>query len=144
VRERTREAQRPHNLLEDAGIKITSVVSDVLGKSCRAMLEALIAGERDPHTLDRIDTATAMQNRLTARIDRLVQPYRRQVELLASVPGVSEHTAQVILAEIGSDIARFPSAGHLASWVGVCPGNNESAGKHSSGTTRPGDPPHSH
>ena len=81
--------------------------------------------------LDRIDTATPMHNRLSARIDRLVQPYRRHVELLASVPGVSEHTAQVILAEIGSDIARFPSAGHLASWAGVCPGNNESAGKHS-------------
>jgi transposase len=137
--------------------------------------EALITGERDPHTLaelalgrlrgkqavlidaltgtftehhaflaramlDRIDAATAMHNRLTARIDSLVQPYRSRVELLASVPGVSEHTAQVILAEIGSDIARFPSAGHLASWAGVCPGNNESAGKHSSGTTRPGDP----
>ena len=175
VRERTRETQRLHNLLEDAGIKLTCVVSDVLGKSGRAMLEALITGERDPHTLaelalgrlrgkhavlidaltgtftehhaflaramlDRIDTATAMHNRLTARIDHLVQPYRRRIELLASIPGVSEHTAQVILAEIGSDLACFPSAGHLASWAGVCPGNHESAGKHSSGTTRPGDP----
>src|ERR1700757_2373119 len=82
--------------------------------------------------LDRIDTATAMHNRLTARIDQFLQPYRHQIELLASVPGVSEHTAQVILAEIGSDITRFPSAGHLASRAGVCPGNNESAGKHSS------------
>jgi transposase len=175
VRERTRETQRLHNLLEDAGIKLTSVVSDVLGKSGRAILEALIAGERDPEELaelalgrlrgkhailtdaltgqftghhaflaramlDRIDAATAMHDRLTSRIDQLVQPYRRRVELLASVPGVSEHTAQVILAEIGTDITRFPTAGHLASWAGVCPGNNESAGKHSSGTTRPGDP----
>jgi transposase len=175
VRERTREAQRLHNVLEDAGIKLTSAVSDVLGKSGRAMLEALIAGERDPHTLaelalgrlrgkhavlidaltgqftehhaflvramlDRIEAATAMHNRLTTQIDQLLKPYRRHIELLASVPGVSEHTAQVILAEIGDDITRFPSAGHLASWAGVCPGNNESAGKHSSGTTRPGDP----
>lgn len=175
VRERTRETQRLHNLLEDAGIKLTSVVSDVLGKSGRAILQALIAGERDPEVLaelalgrlrgkhailidaltgqftqhhaflaramlDRIDAATAMHTRLTSRIDQLVQPYRRRVELLASVPGVSEHTAQVILAEIGTDITRFPTAGHLASWAGVCPGNNESAGKHSSGTTRPGDP----
>ena len=175
VRERTREAQRLHDLLEDAGIKLTCVVSDVLGKSGRAMLDALIDGERNPHTLaelargrlrgkqpvlidaltgqftehhaflaqamlDRIDAATAMQTRLTARIDQLVQPYRTRIELLASIPGVSEHTAQVILAEIGADITRFPSAGHLASWAGVCPGNNESAGKHSSGTTRPGDP----
>jgi transposase len=175
VREGTREAQRLHNLLEDAGIKLTSVVSDVLGKSGRAMLAALIAGRRDPRTLaelalgrlrgkhamlidaltgqftdhhaflaqamlDRIDAATAMQTRLTARIDQLVEPYRTHIELLASIPGVSGHTAQVILAEIGSDITRFPSAGHLASWAGVCPGNNESAGKHSSGTTRPGDP----
>ncbi|HEY2502148.1 MAG TPA: IS110 family transposase [Mycobacterium sp.] len=175
VRERTRETQRLHNLLEDAGIKLTSAVSDVLGKSGRAILEALIAGERDPEALaelalgrlrgkhailidaltgqftqhhafltramlDRIDAATAMHTRLTSRIDQLVQPYRRRVELLASVPGVSAHTAQVILAEIGTDITRFPTAGHLASWAGVCPGNNESAGKHSSGTTRPGDP----
>ncbi len=170
VRERTREAQRLHNLLEDAGIKLTSVVSDVLGKSGRAMLEALIGGQRDPRALaelalgrlrgkhsaliealtgrfddhhgflaramlDRIDTATAMQNRLTARIDQLIAPYRRQIELLATIPGVSPTTAEVILAEIGADITQFPSAGHLASWAGICPGNHESAGKSTSGTT---------
>ncbi|MFE9319367.1 IS110 family transposase, partial [Nocardia sp. NPDC006982] len=175
VRERTREAQRLHNLLEDAGIKLTTVVSGVLGKSGRAMLEALISGERDPlvlaelalgrlrskHStliealtgrfddhhaflaramLDRIDAATAMQARLTARVDRLIDPYRRQIELLATIPGVSPTTAEVILAEIGADITQFPSAGHLASWAGICPGNHESAGKHTSGTTRPGDP----
>lgn len=175
VRERGREAQRLHNLLEDAGIKLTSVVSDVLGKSGRAMVEALITGERDPRVLaelalgrlrgkhaaliealtgrfdehhaflaramlDRIDTATAMQVRLDARIEALIEPYRRHIELLATIPGVSATTAQVILAEIGADITQFPSAGHLASWAGVCPGNHESAGKHASGTTRPGDP----
>ena len=175
VRERAREAQRLHNLLEDAGIKLTSVVSDVLGKSGRAMVEALIAGERYPRALaelalgrlrgkhatliealtgrfdehhgflaramlDRIDTATAMQARLDGRIDELIEPYRRHIELLATIPGVSATTAQVILAEIGADITQFPSAGHLASWAGICPGNHESAGKHTAGTTRPGDP----
>ena len=174
VRERTREAQRLHNLLEDAGIKLTTVVSDVLGKSGRTMLEALIAGERDPQTLaelargrlrskhsaliealtgrfddhhaflsramlDRIAAATAMQARLNARIDRLIESYRRRIELLATIPGVSTTTAQMILAEIGADITQFPTAGHLASWAGICPGNHESAGKHTSGTTRPGD-----
>lgn len=175
MRERTREIQRLHNLLEDACIKLTTVVSDMMGKSGRAMLEALIAGEHDPGVLaelalgrlrvkrvsliealtgrftdhhsflaramlDRIDSVTEMQSRLDARIDELVEPYRRKIELLATVPGVSEHTAESILAEIGADITQFPTAGHLASWAGVCPGNNESAGKSSSGTTRPGDP----
>jgi transposase len=175
VRERAREAQRLQNLLEDCGIKLSSVVTDVLGVSGRRMLHALIAGERDPHVLaelavgrlrgrrevliealtgqftghhaflaqamlDRIDEATAMEQRLNARIEAHVQPFQRQIELLATVPGVSTHTAQVILAEIGADISRFPSAGHLASWAGVCPGNHESAGKHTSGRTRHGDP----
>jgi transposase len=175
VRERTREAQRLEKLLEDAGIKLSTVASDILGKSGRAMLEALIAGERDPHVLaemalgrmrgkhpalvealtgffsehhaffaramlDRIDAATAMQARLTTRIDRYVQPFQDRVELLATIPGLSPHTAQVVLAEIGTDITRFPTAGHLASWAGICPGNHESAGHTTTGATRPGDP----
>ncbi|MGW1617487.1 IS110 family transposase [Streptomyces sp. NPDC002285] len=175
VRERAREAQRLQNLLEDCGIKLTSVVSDFLGVSGRRMLEALIAGERDPMALaemaadrlrtrrdllvealtgyftdhhaflartmlDRIDEATVMERRLNARIEEHIRPFQRQVELLATIPGVSAHTAQVILAEIGADIARFPSAARLASWAGVCPGNYESAGKSTSGRTRNGDP----
>ncbi|MEU9663851.1 IS110 family transposase [Streptomyces chartreusis] len=174
VRERAREAQRLQNLLEDCGIKLTSVVSDFLGVSGRRMLEALIGGTRDPKVLaelaapnlrtrrevlvealtgyftdhhaflartmlDRIDEATAMERRLNARIAEHVRPFQRQVELLATIPGVSAHTAEVILAEIGADITRFPSAGHLASWAGLCPGNYESAGKSPSGRTRPGD-----
>ncbi|RAG83360.1 IS110 family transposase [Streptacidiphilus pinicola] len=175
VRERAREAQRLQNLLEDCGIKLTSVVSDFLGVSGRRMLTALIAGERDPKVLaelavgrlrgrrevleeaptgyftthhgflaqamlDRIDQATAMEQRLNTQIGEHVEPFLRQIELLATIPGVSAHTAQVILAEIGADITCFPSAGHLASWAGVCPGNHESAGKHTSGRTRAGDP----
>ncbi|MEU2867458.1 IS110 family transposase [Streptomyces mirabilis] len=175
VRERTREAQRLEKLLEDAGIKLSSVVSNILGVSRRAMLEALIAGERNPHILaemakgsmrrktetlvealtgrfgdhhaflartmlDRIDACTATENRLSEHIDTQLSPFRRCVELLLTIPGVSTRAAEVILAEIGADIARFPTAGDLASWAGVCPGNHESAGKRPTGKTRHGDP----
>jgi transposase len=175
IRERTREAQRLEKLLEDAGIKLSAVVSDLLGKSARAMLEALIAGERDPVVLaemakasmrakreilaqaltgrftdhhaflartmlDRIDAVTATEARLSEEITRQLAPFRRQVELLTTIPGVNARSAEVILAEIGVDMSRFPSAAHLASWAGMCPGNHESAGKHTSGKSRPGDP----
>lgn len=175
VRERTREAQRLEKLLEDAGIKLSSVVSDILGKSGRAMLEALIAGERDPRVLaelargsmrgkratlvealtgrftghhaflartmlDRIDACTATETGLGERIDAQIRPFRRQIELLATIPGVSARIAQVILAEIGADMDRFGTAGRLASWAAVCPGNHESAGKQPTGKTRHGDP----
>ncbi|MFG2704817.1 IS110 family transposase [Streptomyces sp. NPDC048386] len=175
VRERTREAQRLEKLLEDAGIKLSAAVSNLLGVSGRAMLEALIAGERDPHVLaelakgsmrrktdaliealtghftehhaflaramlDRVDACTSMEARLSERIDAQLAPFRRRIELLVTIPGVSTRAAEVILAEIGDDIARFPSAADLASWAGVCPGNNESGGRHGPGTTRHGDP----
>ncbi|WP_413804555.1 IS110 family transposase [Streptomyces sp. OE57] len=175
IRERTREAQRLEKLLEDAGIKLSAVVSDLLGKSARAMLEALIAGERDPRVLaemakasmrakreilvqaltgrftdhhaflartmlGRIDAVTATEARLSEEITRQLAPFRRQVELLTTIPGVNAKSAEVILAEIGVDMSRFPSAAHLASWAGMCPGNHESAGKHTSGKSRPGDP----
>ncbi|WP_405535161.1 IS110 family transposase [Streptomyces sp. NBC_00075] len=175
IRERTREAQRLEKLLEDSGIKLSAVVSDLLGKSARAMLEALIAGERDPHVLaemarasmrakrqilaqaltgqftdhhaflartmlDRIDAVTATEARLSKEITRRLAPFHRQIELLTTIPGVSTRSAEMILAETGADMARFPSAAHLASWAGMCPGNHESAGKHTSGKSRPGDP----
>ncbi|MFJ4786650.1 IS110 family transposase [Streptomyces sp. NPDC088794] len=175
IRERTREAQRLEKLLEDSGIKLSAVVSDLLGKSARAMLEALIAGERNPTILaemalasmrtkrqilaqaltgqftdhhaflartmlDRIDAVRATEARLSEEITRQLAPFRRQIELLATIPGVSTRSAEMILAEIGADMTRFPSAAHLASWAGMCPGNYESAGKHTSGKSRPGDP----
>jgi len=174
TRERTREIQRLEKLLEDPGIKRSSVVSDLGGKSARTMVEALIGGERDPQVLarlavgalkdkeaqlvqaltgfftdhhaflartmlDRIDAATATVKGLTAEIDSRLEPYRRQLELLVTIPGISLTAAQVVVAEIGVDMQRFPTAGHLASWAGVCPGNHESAGKVTSGRTRHGD-----
>ncbi|WP_019063677.1 IS110 family transposase [Streptomyces prunicolor] len=175
IRERTREAQRLEKLLEDSGIKLSAVVSDLLGKSARAMLESLIAGERNPEILaemarasmrakrqilaqaltgqftdhhaflartmpDRIDAISATEARLSEEIARQLAPFRRQIELLITIPGVSTRSAEMILAEIGADMTRFPSAAHLASWAGMCPGNHESAGKHTSGKSRPGDP----
>ncbi|MFE9695220.1 IS110 family transposase [Micromonospora sp. NPDC005806] len=175
VRERTREIQRLEKFLEDAGIKLSVVVSDLMGKSARAMLEALIAGERDPHVLaelalgsmrgkrplltealtgrftthhafltramlDRIDACVAMEARLSSQIDQQVRPFRRQLDLIATIPGASGRAAEVILAEIGADPTRFPTPGDLASWAGMCPGNNQSGATNKPGRTRHGDP----
>ncbi|MGB9376488.1 MAG: IS110 family transposase [Mycobacteriales bacterium] len=173
IEERGRETQRLHKVLEDAGVKLSSVASSVLTKSGREMIDALIAGERDPEVLAemakrrmrskipelrdalagrfnehhallcramlaRIDQADATIDELTTRIEALLDPHEAAVTLLVGIPGVSHRTAQVILAEIGTDMSRFPTAEHLASWAGMCPGNNESAGKHRSGRTRYG------
>ena len=88
--------------------------------------------------LSRLDQAEVVIGELTVEIERLLNPDEAAVALLVEIPGVSQRTAQVILAEIGTDMSRFPSSGHLASWAGMCPGNNESAGKHRSGRTRHG------
>jgi len=173
IEERGRETQRLHKVLEDAGVKLSSVASSVLTKSGREMIDALVAGQRDPAVLAemakgrmrtkipelkdalagrfndhhallcramlaRIDQADATIDGLTARIEALQDPHEAAVTLLVGIPGVSYRSAQVILAEIGTDMSRFPTAGHLASWAGMCPGNNESAGKHRSGRTRYG------
>ena len=173
IEERGRETQRLHKVLEDAGVKLSSVASSVLTKSGREMIDALVAGQRDPAVLAemakgkmrskipelkdalagrfnehhgllcrtmlaRIDAADATIAELTARIEELQRPHEAAVSLLVGIPGVSYRSAQVILAEIGTDMSRFPTAGHLSSWAGMCPGNNESAGKHRSGRTRYG------
>ncbi|MCA1822623.1 MAG: IS110 family transposase [Pseudonocardia sp.] len=88
--------------------------------------------------LEHIDHLTDMIARLDTRIDEASLPFLAQTELLATIPGIGERAAQVIISEIGVEMARFPTAAHLASWAGLCPGNNESAGKHRSGQTRKG------
>jgi transposase len=88
--------------------------------------------------LARIDHADATIDALSQRIAQVNAPFEHQVELLCTIPGVKRRTAEVIIAEIGADMSRFPSSAHLASWAGMCPGNNESAGKHKSGKTRKG------
>jgi transposase len=175
TRERGREAQRLEKLLEDAGIKLSAVASDILGVSGRAMLEALIAGDRDAvglaelakrrlrskipeltealngrftehHAflarvhLDLIDRHTAAIHKLTARIEVMIEPFQGFRDLICTIPGISTLTADVIIAETGADMTRFPTAKHLASWAGTTPGHHESAGKVKSSRTRPGNP----
>ncbi len=175
TRERAREIQRLEKLLEDAGIKLSSVASDIGGVSGRLMLDALIAGVRDPAELaelakrrmrskipdltealtgrfgehhgflarlhlDLIDQHTRAIEELTNRIEVVMEPFRSARDLIVTIPGISTLVADVIIAETGGDMSRFPSAGHLASWAGTCPGSNESAGRVKSTHTRPGNP----
>ena len=175
TRERGREAQRLEKLLEDAGIKLSAVASDILGVSGRAMLEALVAGDRDParmaelakrrmrskipeltealngrfnahHAflarvhLDLIDRHTHAITQLSERIEVVIEPFQAFRDLICTIPGISTMTADVVVAETGADMSRFPTAKHLASWAGTTPGNNESAGKVKSSKTRPGNP----
>ena len=175
TRERGREVQRLEKLLEDAGIKLSSVASDINGVSGRAMLEAMIAGQRDPAVLadlakrrlrskipaltealtgrfsehhaflarvhlDLIDRHTQAIDEVTDRIEQVIEPFRGFRELICTIPGINTLVADVITAETGADMSRFPTASHLASWAGTCPGSNESAGRVKSTKTRPGNP----
>ena len=175
VRERARHMQRIQKTLEDANVKLTEVITDILGTSGRAILTALVAGETDPERLadltstrlkaTRAQLVEALHGRVTAhhrfilnlhlthiaaldaavadvevRIREALAPFRAVVSLLMTMPGVSETAAAVILGEIGDDMSKFPSAGHLLSWAGLCPRLDESAGKRRSTRTRPGAP----
>ena len=175
VQERTREKQRAEKLLEDTQIKLSSVISDIFGKSGRDMLDALIAGQRDPHVLaelargsmrgkksvlqealtghfrdhhgyllkmmlDRTDALTAQIEALTGRIDEAIAPFAHQVTQLDEIPGIGKTGAQELIAEIGTDMTRFPTAGHLVSWAKYAPKARQSAGKNKPGTTGKGNP----
>jgi transposase len=175
VREAARNAQRIQKALEDANIKLTGVVSDILGKSGRAVLDAIAAGEtapeklvdltsgrlkasrealiealrgnvRDHHRfliklhLDQIDAINKAMRELEARVEEHLDPFRKNVEILTTMPGVSDVAANVIVSEIGCDMARFPSAAHLVSWAGLCPRADQSAGKRRSSRIRHGAP----
>ena len=163
-REASRHVQRIQKVLQDANIKIDSVISDVMGKSGRAFLKAIVEGESNPEKLashadprlkaphkqivealrgvatplhrstlrrhlQTFDHIQAMMVEIDAEVAALLEPFRRQVELLDTIPGVDIGTAQVMIAEIGVDMSRFPTADHLVSWAGLSPRNNESAGK---------------
>ena len=174
IQERTREANRLHKVLQDAGVKLASVATDVLGVSGRAMLEALVHGTTDPEVLaelargklraklpalrqalagrfrahhaflvsqllahlDYLDEAIQT---LSGRIEEAIAPFAEELGHLDTIHGVNQRTAEVMIAEMGVDMRVFPSDGHLSSWAGLCPGNNESAGKHKSGKTRKGN-----
>ena len=173
VREVAQHTLRLQKVLEDGNIKLSSVVSNVLGQSGRAILDALVQGESDPEKLvaltrrrlkaSREALVKALRGRLTdhhrfllklhlqqidslreavrdveARMGEALRPFRAEVDLLKTIPGISETTAQVVVAEIGLDMKRFPSAGHLLSWAGLCPRMDESAGKRRSTRIRKG------
>jgi transposase len=174
IQERTRTANRLHKLLQDAGIKLASVATDILGVSGRAMLEALVHGTTDPEVLadlargklrkklpalrqvlagrfrphhaflvgqllahvDYLDEAISM---VSGEVETRLVPFAEPLTKLDTVPGINKRTAEVVIAELGVDMSFFPSDRHLASWAALCPGNNESAGKHKSGKTRKGN-----
>lgn len=173
IQERAREANRLHKALEDTGIKLDCVATDILGKSGRAMLDALVEGTTNPEVLADLARGRlrlkipALRDALQGRFDRLhavwigailahldfldeqiagltetigeqIAPFEKAVELLCTIPGVQRRTAEVIIAEIGVDMGVFPTAKELASWTGMCPGNDQSAGKRRSGKTRKG------
>ena len=182
VRERAQEVNRLHKSLEDTGIKLDCVATDILGVSGRLMLDALIAGERDPQALaalakgrlkaktpalveafegvrfgaqntlliggilrhiDFLDAeiaalGDAIATHLTAERTDDTPPFEPAVRLLCSLDGIQARTAEMLLGEFGTDMSRFPSDAHFASWAAQCPGNHQSAGKRRSGKTRKG------
>jgi transposase len=173
VQEKTAVANRIQDVLENANIKLASVASDILGRSGRAMLEQIIAGESDPTRLAELAKAQlrgkiprlrlALEGRIREHhrfslrqlmdhleflegkifvieeeLRRRSQPYQDAIQLWMTIPGVRWLIAVTLAAEIGVDMQQFPSAAQLASWAGVCPGNNESGGKRKSGKTRKG------
>ena len=144
IQARTAEIQRVDKTLEDAVVKLGSVASRTLTKSGRAMLEALIAGERDPQVLadlakGRLRAKLDLVRALDGRVAELTAPWGDPLGRLETIPGVGRRTAEVIVAETGGDMTPWPTAAHLASWAGMSPGHNESGGKRRSGRTTTGD-----
>lgn len=175
VQQRSNERNRLLKVLEQAGVKISTFVSDPFGVSGTEMIRALAEGKLSPEQmarmargklrskmpqltlaldgmlaehhrlllglqLDRLDHLEQSLDKLQAAIDSRVQPYRAQLDLMCTIPGVDRTAAIRILAEVGSDMSTFATPSRLASWAGVCPGNNQSAGKSRGGRHRSGNP----
>jgi transposase len=183
VRERAQEANRLHKTLEDTGIKLDCVASDILGVSGRSMLDALLSGQRDPQTLAQLAKGRlrakipalqeALEGRFTAGHRLLIggilrhidfldaeitalgdaiaehmaadreqgeteRPFELAVQVACSLDGIQQRTAEMLIGEFGTDMTRFPSDAHFASWAAQCPGNHQSAGRRRSGRTRKG------
>jgi len=175
VRERISHTQRIQKALEDANIKLDTVVTNILGLTGRRILQRLIDGETLPEALatlahrniqasrdqleaalrgrvtphhrfllklhlDQIDALDAAIASIDKEVEGNLEPFRAAIELLSAIPGISQLSARVILSEIGLDMSRFETAGHLLSWAGLCPRNDESAGKRRSTRMRKGAP----
>jgi transposase len=158
------EKNRIQKVLEDANIKLSSVVSDTFGVTASGIIEELIKGElsieemaecakgrltkkkeeikealvgnfREHHkfmikaSLEHIHQMEKIIAAIDIQIDKLLENYKKEYELLQTIPGVKEYSAASIIAEIGVDMDRFPTENHLSSWAGMSPGNNESGGK---------------
>ncbi len=171
VREQGQHVQRIQKTLEDANVKLASVVSNIVGMSGRAILNAIVGGETSPEKLVELGSGRLKASRKTLiealrgnitphhrfliklhldQIDALgraidavekeagsaLEPFRARAELLTTIPGVSDTVAQAIVSEIGVDMSRFPTVGHAISWAGLCPRNDESAGKRRSTRVR--------
>lgn len=174
VQQRAQTINRVQKVLETANIKLSSVATNVLGKSGRDMLDALMAGVSDAetlaelargrlrgklpalrqalegrvepnhrlllrHLLDQIDFLQREVDRLSAEVDELLEPYEEHISRLMQIPGVGRIAAATIVAEVGVDMTRFPSAKHLASWAGLAPGNKQSGGKRQKASTTKGN-----
>lgn len=175
VQERSRAVCRIDKMLQDAGIKVTSVASCVLGVGTREMFELLIAGQRDPSKLaacakgrmrskideltkalagnfgdhhamviksilQQVDLFDTQIDELNQAIDVRLEPYRESEERIVTIPGVANRVAQCVISEIGTDMSKFKTPGHLSAWAGLAPANKESGGKRRNAGSRKGDP----
>jgi len=174
VQERARLVNRVHKVLEEAGLKLSTVLSDIMGVSGRAILHGLCAGESDPVQLARrmrpgvqaseervvaaltgelrehhrfllrellslIEAQSRSITHVEQELERRLAPLEEKIQRGERITGVSRQVVQLLLAEVGTDLSRFPDAEHLSSWAGVCPGQKESAGKRLSGRSKPGN-----
>lgn len=174
VQERSRLVNRVQKVLEEAGIKLSTVLSDIMGLSGRAILDGLCGGESDPmrlagriqpnvratqeqvaatltaeirehhrfllrELLNLIEAHDRSIKHLEVEIEQHLHPFEEQVKRCEKITGISQHVLHVLMAEVGTDMQRFPDAEHLSSWAAVCPGHKESAGKRLSGRSRKGN-----